>query len=140
MKVDTVLLRMRFEEDAEYTSTSECYLDKKTGKVFWQHIDVDECEFEFRPAVANDWREQNILLNTYPDRFVFVPAISHGEWHQVFSEWHKEMFGSVNAIPSIGGTLTELDENGRQSWFNFKYDYTERRVDEFVNAVETDNE
>ena len=133
MKADIVLLRMAFEVDADYTDDgSRYYLDRKSGKVFCHYPTLEESEREIGSACNEDWRKQNLLIHTEPDRFAVVSPIGHGEWHDVFRAWYEAKYGEPWGVPTIGGTLGELSESDRADWRSCKYEYASEKAREFA--------
>jgi len=119
--MDIELLRMAFERDDPFTmEAGECYFNTETCKVVWTVPGVS-----YVAPVGDEW--------------VIVPATPHGEWHDVFEDWLKEIGKHGYYTTSIGLTLEkldELDENLRYGWYNRKYEYSEMKAEQWINKYQ----
>ena len=132
MTYDLILLRMRFEEDAPFTESGECYADKQNGKVYFlgameEHKDTSWGREDFLRFLTEKGNN--------PDRFIPVPATTHEEWHTVFSKWYQEVFKEAWVLSTISGTLKELSEETQWAWENYRFDYAEQKALDFVSNL-----
>jgi len=127
------LLQMRFEEDRDYPrSDAICYFDTKTGDVFYHYETIEKSESEIGPACNEDWRKQNLMLNTEPERFLEVVGTDHGEWHSVFKEWLESIDKFDWYQDSIGRTLKDMTEDERHDWQSYRFDHADKKAFAFA--------
>jgi hypothetical protein len=112
-------LRKAFERDWPFTADNEALYDTETAEVVW----------------SEGMTSKRFAAMREDKRYVYIDAISHGEWHQVFRDFLCSFDALDTYEHSIGRTLKKLDDGSRFAWYEWKAEYASRKADEFETAM-----
>lgn len=145
------LLREAFKRDVNYeVHPQSFYLDLSTGRVTFVYESDEDAGYDLGlPPEEN--REERLLVESDPDRFLLIPGLSHGDHHDILreflcSDWtdDEELRTAVGDAytGSIGRWKKSMwEENGSAVvylWDGYRDERIDEMIDEFLrkNGIE----
>ena len=132
---DSNLVMLAMGVDSDYDrNTSPAWVDTQTGEILFVFETDEEAYQAWGSAALADQREQRIRVHTYPDRYLRLPEVDHGDWHEEFQAFLKSIGREAEYSFTIGGWLKErASQEDRAGWEDFKRGAAIRRFEAFMS-------